>query len=157
MRNWKERWDPDAEYVFLKRLKLGLDPKNPWVLPGDPVPKDELGLRRLHRWWDAQIIGLDKERVDAPKPRIVRITQNCFEVRVPGKKIIRVNDKQEAEGVLRAITGELDNSKPQDDSLELPYIQRLNKLMWALHTKDGVEKIKGADNAMQRLHEVANG
>ena len=85
MRNWKERWDPEAEFVYNKRLKMGLDPENPWVMPGDPVDKLALGIRRLHRWWDAGTIRLDVERAEAPKPMILRITSKCFEVRVPGR------------------------------------------------------------------------
>ena len=150
MRSWRERWDPDAEFVYNKRLKLGLDPENPWVQPGDPVDKLAIGIRRLHRWWDAGMIRLDKERDNAPKPTIVRLTEKCFEVRVPGKKIIRVGNKQEADSLLRMMTdqiGQTDKSQP--------YVEKLNKLMWAVHSKHGVEKIKGMNQAIERLHEVA--
>ncbi len=60
IRHWKQRWDPGADFVFLKRMKLGLDPKHPVALPGDPVPKGDarLGRGRLKRWWDAGFIGL---------------------------------------------------------------------------------------------------
>lgn len=60
IRHWKQRWDPNADFVFLKRMSLGLDPKRPVAMPGDPVPKGEvrLGRGRLKRWWDAGYIGL---------------------------------------------------------------------------------------------------
>ena len=59
IRHWKQRYDPDAKFVFLKRMRLGLDPKKPNVVPGDPVPSGDirLGRGRLKRWWDAGIIG----------------------------------------------------------------------------------------------------
>ncbi len=60
VRHWKQRFDPDAKFVFLRRLKLGLDPKRPIVVPGDPVPTGDvrLGRARIKRWWHAGIIGL---------------------------------------------------------------------------------------------------
>lgn len=59
-RHWKQKFDPDAKFIFLRRLKLGLDPKNPVVQPGDPVPTGDvrLGKHRLKKWWAAEIIGL---------------------------------------------------------------------------------------------------
>lgn len=57
-RHWKQRWNPDAEFVFLKRLKLGIE-GHEFVQPGDPVPKAHPLIRnRLRRWWAAEIIGL---------------------------------------------------------------------------------------------------
>lgn len=84
MRHWKQKWDPNADLVFAKRLKLGLDPENPWVEPGDPVPKcrrhkarivenerrvksdgQYLGIHRLYMWFRAGIVELaDFEYVD---------------------------------------------------------------------------------------------
>lgn len=153
MRNWKERWNPDAEFVFNKTMNLGLDPENPRVVPGDPVDKEALSLRRLQHWWNAGFIRLDKEADNSPRPRIVRITTGCYEVRVPGKQIIRVNTKQEADATLRVLTG---NPKKLDADGDLPYITKLNKLMWALHSDSGVESIKGMKVAIARLHEVAS-
>jgi len=155
MRNWKERWDPNAEFVFNKTMNLGLDSENPRVVPGDPVDKTTLGLRRLQHWWNAGFIRLDKTADNAPKPCIIRITTNCYEVRIPGKKIIRVNTKQEADATLRALTGKL--LKKGEDAESAPYIEKLNKLIWALHTSEGVEKVKGMPQAIARLHEVTRG
>lgn len=62
-RHWKQRWDPSAPLVFLKRLRMGDDPKKPFVFPGDPVTnamREKLGLARLRIWWNAKII----ERAD---------------------------------------------------------------------------------------------
>lgn len=150
MRNWKERWDPDAEFVFNKRLKLGLDAENPWVMPGDPVDKLALGIRRLHRWWDAGMISLSKTPVEAPKAKVLRVTAKCFEVRVPGKKTLRFDSKDEAMQALEVI-------EEQSTTEDTPHIEKLNKRTWALHTKEGVEKIDGMGKAIERLHEVVRG
>jgi hypothetical protein len=61
MRHWRQRWDPEAELVFLRRLRMGDDPERPFVLPGDPVTSEirtKLGTHRLRRWWDAGAVGL---------------------------------------------------------------------------------------------------
>lgn len=155
MRNWKERWDANAEFVFNKTLNLGLDPNSPKVVPGDPVDKEALGLARLKHWWNAGFIRLDKERDNAPKARIVRITSKCFEVRVPGKQIIRVNTKEEADATLRLLTGQESPVKEEDKNL--PYMTKLNQAMWALHTAKGTESIRGFSAAIVRLHEAARG
>lgn len=59
-RHWKQKFDPAAKFIFLRRLKLGLDPKKPWVTIGDPVPTGDarLGKGRLKKWWEAEVIGL---------------------------------------------------------------------------------------------------
>jgi hypothetical protein len=154
MRNWKERWDANAEFVFNKTMNLGLDPANPRVVPGDPVDKEALGLGRLKHWWNAGFIRLDIEADNAPKARIVRITTNCFEVRVPGKQIIRVNTKEEADSTLRMLTGQKSPAKKEGG---LPYMTKLNQAMWALHTVKGTESIRGFNAAVARLHEAASG
>ena len=153
MRSWKERWDPNAEFVFNKTMNLGLDAENPRVVPGDPVDKEAIGLGRLKHWWNAGMIRLDIEADNSPRARIVRITTSCYEVRVPGKQIIRVNTKEEADSALRMLTG---NMKPAaKDEGNYPALTKLNKTMWALHTKDGTESIRGFSNAVARLHEVS--
>jgi len=59
VRHWKQRFDKDADFVFLRHLRTGLDPDNPFSNPGDPVPKDDrIKGHRLKRWWEARIIGL---------------------------------------------------------------------------------------------------
>lgn len=56
MRHWKQHWDPDADLVFLRSMKIGEG-----VKPGDPVTpamRQQLGLPRLRRFWRAQVVGL---------------------------------------------------------------------------------------------------
>lgn len=55
--HWRERWSPDAELVFLRRMKL-LDET---FVPGDDVPEDvrkHIGLSRLRFWFKGGFIGL---------------------------------------------------------------------------------------------------
>jgi len=60
IRHWKQHWDPTADFVFLKRLRMGDNPDNPFVLPGEPVTAEmraKMGEARVKRWWEAQVIG----------------------------------------------------------------------------------------------------
>jgi len=77
IRHWKQRYDPAAKFVFLKRLKLGLDPKKPVVAPGDPVPTGDvrLGRARIKRWWHAGIIGL----ADWVDPDVLKLQKRATE------------------------------------------------------------------------------
>lgn len=61
LRHWKQRFEDGAKkgFVFTRRLKLGLDKKDPWVYPGDPVPSGDVRIQgRLKRWWNAGYIAL---------------------------------------------------------------------------------------------------
>lgn len=60
LRHWKQRWNPTADLVFTKRMRLGLTAEVPFVNAGDPVPKDHprLNRARLKRWWDAGYLAL---------------------------------------------------------------------------------------------------
>lgn len=71
LRHWKQRYDADAKFVFTRRLKLGLDKKKPWVLPGDPVPSGDVRIKgRLKRWWHAGVIALaDWESPEAAREK----------------------------------------------------------------------------------------
>ena len=60
-RHWKQHWDPSADFVFLRRLRMDGGSVPNFVLPGDPVTdemRERMGLARLRRWWDARAIGL---------------------------------------------------------------------------------------------------
>jgi len=63
LRHWKQRWDPNAPLKFMKRLRMGDDPKKPYVNPGELVTDEQrqkLGVNRLRRWWDSGVL----ERAD---------------------------------------------------------------------------------------------
>lgn len=55
-RHWKQRFDPNAEFVFTRRVRVG--PKDaPWVPAGTVVDK-VLHKRRLVTWWWAGLIAI---------------------------------------------------------------------------------------------------
>lgn len=61
VRHWKDnRFNPDAEFVFLKPLHLY---DNVFVKAGDVMTeetKERLGKHRLKVWWNGRIIGTKK-------------------------------------------------------------------------------------------------
>ncbi len=60
VRHWKEVFDPENDFVFLKRAKLGGVCGVHDVVPGDPMTKEMaavLGSHRLKVWWEARFIG----------------------------------------------------------------------------------------------------
>lgn len=70
MRHWRQKWDPDAELIATRRLRLGDDPKKPFVLRGEVISADvreTLGLHRLQRWFESGILALAD--FDAPEPQ----------------------------------------------------------------------------------------
>ena len=62
-RHWKQRWDPTAELVFTRRLKMGI-PGREFVNPGDDVTPEiraALGKHstfRLKRWFEANFLSI---------------------------------------------------------------------------------------------------
>lgn len=125
IRHWKQRYDPDAKFVFLKRLKLGLDPKKPVVAPGDPVPVGDirLGRARIKRWWHAGIIGLadwvdpDVAKLAKRKEEREEITEAVEQVLslIPAteKRLAELVAEKDAEddGELAHLTGELEDMR----------------------------------------------
>lgn len=154
LRSWKERWHPDAEFVFAKRLKMGLDPEKPWVLPGDPVDKNLFGLSRLRRWWEARVIRLAKPDVN-PQPekvgRIVRLTNTVWEVRRPGRDPQRVDSRGEADRLLAEHEATLVQTEKGTIIGKLELVQ-LNSQMFELRVpgKEPV-KIRGKHKAKEAL------
>lgn len=125
IRHWKQRYDPDAKFVFLKRLKLGLDKKKPVVMPGDPVPTGDirLGRARIKRWWHAGIIGL----ADWVDPDVLKLQKRATEreeiteaveqvlslIPATEKRLAElIAEKAEADdGELAHLTGELEDMR----------------------------------------------
>lgn len=59
-RHWKQRWDPDAKFIYRRALKLS-DPETGKafrVLVGDDVDSEFWGRGRLRRLWDQAAIEL---------------------------------------------------------------------------------------------------
>lgn len=70
IRNWRQRWDPNADLVFNRRVRLGDNPRKPFALPGDKVTKkmrSKFGLNRLRRWFETGIVSL--ANWTAPEPQ----------------------------------------------------------------------------------------
>ncbi len=69
-RHWKQHWDPSADLIFRKRLRIGDDPEKPFALPGEMVTSEhraKLGLARLRRWFDNGTLAL--ANFVAPEPQ----------------------------------------------------------------------------------------
>ncbi len=69
LRHWKQRFDPDADLVFRKRMVIrgwGVDVAE----PGDRVPqemKDHFGVHRLRIWWEGGFLQIeDTAELEAP-------------------------------------------------------------------------------------------
>jgi hypothetical protein len=110
VRHWREKWSPDAELVFTRRLKLGLDPKKPWVNPGDPVTeklRDQLGIRKLRTWWNARAVGLKEWAIEKPQAEEVLagsisvIGGGWYQVTLPDGTEHRVRGKKQAQALLK--------------------------------------------------------
>jgi len=65
-RHWKQRWDPKAPLIFVRRVRLGL-PSCPVALPGQEVTPEiraALGtspqrqLVRLRKWWEGGFLAI---------------------------------------------------------------------------------------------------
>lgn len=112
-RHWKQHWDPSATFVFTKRLRMGDDPKKPFVMPGDPVTnahREKLGLVRLRRWWEAQVIQRSdfdptvrggKSKTSPIIPGIVHTGRGWYTVTFDDGSIKRVRTKDKAEAVFQ--------------------------------------------------------
>ena len=69
-RNWRQRWDPEAPLVFNKKLRMGNNPKKPFVMPGDKVTKkqrEKMGLARLRMWFESGTLGLADWAAPSPQ------------------------------------------------------------------------------------------
>ncbi len=108
MRHYKQRWDPNADLVYLKRLRLGDNPRKPFVLPGEPVTqeqRDKLGLARLKRWFDNKTIGLAD--YEAPEPQ----RELAIRERVNAEELL--DDPELAEAIEEMLEPQL-HSDPED-------------------------------------------
>ncbi len=60
-RHWKQHYDPEAELIFAKRLRMGDDPKKPFCLPGERLSEDQrekLGPARVRHWFENGTLSL---------------------------------------------------------------------------------------------------
>lgn len=110
-RHWKQHFDPDADYVFSRPMKVGLDPENPNVIPGDDVPKELCDRNRLQLWFNAGFIEIkdwqtlqDKEAGIKPAPSfqgsVVSRGRGWFSVTFPDRSSKNIRGQQKAEEAL---------------------------------------------------------
>lgn len=108
IRHWKQRWDPTAEFVFAKRLRMGGGSGGAFVVPGDPVTpemRERMGVARLRRWWEAGVIQLAEfdptVRGGKPKAGIESNGRGWYTVTFADGETKRVRGKANAELELR--------------------------------------------------------
>lgn len=65
LRHWKQRFDPKADFIFTRRMTLGL-PGLERVEPGDVVPRGTIHPNRLRIWWRARVIAIKDWAPRAP-------------------------------------------------------------------------------------------
>lgn len=148
VRHWKQVFDKDADFIFLRRVRLA---GNKFSEPGDDVPDSLLGKHRLRArvWWKAGLIGLkswdyDKGRPTAPEG-----------VQALGKNRFRVGD-QVVYGH-KGLREALSEKKPEKVQPK-PVEEKVEKLEMK-HTGGGWylvgdQKIRGKANAKKLLEEL---
>lgn len=57
-RHYKQRWDPNAEFVWRRRCLLRSELEEPYTAPGDRVDKNQLASGKLRMLWNAGYIEL---------------------------------------------------------------------------------------------------
>lgn len=111
-RHWKEVFDPTNEFIFLKKLKLGV-PGHEVVAPGDAMADEvraTLGEHRLKVWWNARVIGSREYAIAAgivpqevAKSRVRPTGRGWFEVELPDGSIRKIRGRESAEQLLHPI------------------------------------------------------
>ncbi len=82
-RHWKQHWDPSADLVAKRRLRMGDDPNKPFVLPGEIITqaqREKLGLNRLRRWFENGTLQLADFVAPEPQRRLALQTRPCAPV-----------------------------------------------------------------------------
>ncbi len=103
MRHWKQRFDPGAQLIFRKRMKLGMCGVDV-VSFGDPVTEDmkqQLGRHRLKMWWEAQMIQIADEGTcfDGPSNDFANpepLGSGWFAVTMPDGQVKKIRGKEKA-------------------------------------------------------------
>jgi hypothetical protein len=72
-RHYKQHWDPKADLVFARRLRIGSNPKKPFAMPGEKVTKkirEKLGANRLRRWFENGTLEIANFVAPEPQRRL---------------------------------------------------------------------------------------
>ncbi len=82
MRHWKQHWDPKADLVARRRLRMGDNPKKPFVMPGEVISqaqREKLGLNRLRRWFENGTLELAEFKAPEPQRRLALQQREIFD------------------------------------------------------------------------------
>ena len=81
-RHWKQKWNPNAEFVYRRSLKIG-DGRGNYrtVCVGDDVDKELWGLAKLKRLWESGAIEIKGWK--APEPPV---TESREETKLTGPR-----------------------------------------------------------------------
>jgi hypothetical protein len=108
MRDWRQTFDPDAEFVYRKRRKFAHEPSG-FTEPGALVSEQArtaLGAHKLKMWWRAGWIQLaDQVKVkplteDSPEQAIRHLGAGWYDVTVGGN-VVRCRTLKKAHEILK--------------------------------------------------------
>jgi len=111
LRHWKERYDPERDLFFLKRLRMG----DGYVFPGDPVTeemREKLGPHRLKTWWKGGTIAHEvpagamhrvAEQKEGTYPKVLKSNTSWFTVEVSEGDVRKVNGRKALDELLESL------------------------------------------------------
>jgi hypothetical protein len=112
VKHWRDVWEPESDFVFLRKLaNFSLDPRG-YVLPGDPVTPEiraALGEERLRVWWKGRTVATKdyaiqvgiRQSKSAPETAQYTATgRGWFQVRLADGTIQKVRGRENAEKLL---------------------------------------------------------
>jgi hypothetical protein len=95
MRDFRERWDPEAPLVWAKDAVLGMR-ELPNAVAGEPVPKELFDIHRLRIWWNAGFVRKGDFNPERPTEQPKYLGGGWYEVTLPGGKIEKVRGRAKA-------------------------------------------------------------
>lgn len=122
-RHWKQHWDPNADLIFRKRLRMGDKPEKPFCLPGEPVTKEQrekLGPARLRRWFENGTLELANFTPPEPQRELALQKQRDDELESQKLKVEAdelESQKQKDKDELKRVNADRLTKKLEDDGL----------------------------------------
>ncbi len=106
VRHWKQRWNPDADFIFRRVIKWG----GKIFRPGDAIPTDLKRNRgKLRRLWDSQFIELANwpaKPLPPKKAAITLVKASWHTITLPDGSTRRVNGKLKAQAMLAELNAD---------------------------------------------------
>jgi hypothetical protein len=112
VRHWKQRWDPKAPLIFIRRMRLGVAGHDV-VYPGDDVTPEIVaalgrhGILRLKRWWEAGYLAIkgwkspdELRRERQAGPRAEHVGSGWFNVTMLDGTVQKVRGQAAADELL---------------------------------------------------------